>query len=121
MTQPSVQACAALLWAATLATGAAAQGAPDDPNQPLPVPGQVLSDVQPLPAEDRDSHGALLLQDSLVRAQRKANAFSAAGERTGVPSVIGRKVSRVLEQAHGWGTVPREADAADPLQDPALR
>ena len=120
MTQPCVTRWAALLWTATLATGAAAQGAPDDPNQPLPVPGQVLSDVEPLPAEARDSHGAVVLQDSLVRAQRNANAFSKAGDRTGVPSVIGRKVSRVLERARGWGEV-RDAGVTEPLPDPALR
>ena len=124
---------AVLLLGATLCVGAVAQKAPDDPNQPLPVPGQVLSDVQPLPAEDRESQGAVLLHDSKVRAQRKLDAFTAAGERTGVPSVIGRNVSRVLDRARegdsreaevapAWTQEPEPTPPPMPApNDPALR
>lgn len=110
---------ALLLTGAALAAGAVAQTPPDEPNQPLPVPGQVLSDIEPLPAEDRASEGAVVIHGAPVRAQREAGAFTAAGEHTGVPSVIGRRVSRVLERARGWDE-PREAEVtpnspADPM------
>jgi hypothetical protein len=96
------------LLAFAMAGGAWAQSVPDN-EPPQPVPGQVLSDIQPLPAEDRESMGAVVLDDSRVRAQQ-TNAFNAAGERTGIPSAIGRNVSRLLERARSWNEI-READA----------
>lgn len=109
MKTPHARPWAALLLSAGLVTGAFAQTVPD--NQPShPVPGQVLSDAQPLPAEDRESAGAVVLDDSRVRAQRHRTAFDAAAERTGIPSAIGRSVSRLIEKARSWDDV-READA----------
>ena len=100
---------AALLLAAGLASGAFAQAVPDN-EPPQAVPGQVMSDVQPLPAENRESMGAVVLDDSRVRAQQHRSSFDAAADRTGIPSAIGRSVSRVLERARGWNEI-READA----------
>lgn len=55
-------------------------------------PGSVVSDVAPLPAEERASVGAVVLENSLVRAQRE-RAFQRSAARTGVAS-IGRGVLR---------------------------
>jgi hypothetical protein len=99
----------AALVIAGAAAGAIAQSAPADSDAPRPVPGQVVSDVQPMPAEDRDSTGAVVLHDSRVRAQQ-GNAFTAAGERTGVSSAVSRRVSRLLEQTRSWNDM-REAQA----------
>ncbi|CAA9428591.1 MAG: hypothetical protein AVDCRST_MAG51-2494 [uncultured Ramlibacter sp.] len=104
---------AAFLIGAGLAGAVAAQRVPVDSDSPPPVPGQVLSDVQPLPAEDRESQGAVVLHQSRVRAQQ-GNAFSAAGERTGISS-IGRNVTRILS---GQRT---EADMADAREAEATR
>lgn len=73
--------------------------APPDP------PGKVVSDAHPLPAEDRDSHGAIVLKDQPVRAQA-----AAGGERTGVTGVVGGRVTRLLDKAKTWDDV-REAEA----------
>lgn len=102
-------ACLALL--AGLAAGAQGQSVQPGETEsgpPQPVPGQVLSDVEPLPAESRDSSGAVVLHDSRVRAQR--DAFRAADQRTGISSAIRHNVSRVLEQVRSWDEV-READS----------
>ncbi|TFZ06754.1 hypothetical protein EZ313_09070 [Ramlibacter henchirensis] len=105
---------AVLLLAGAMAASANAQAVPDNA-PPEPEPGRVLSDAQPLPAEERDSSGAVLLENSRVRAQR-GNAFDASAERTGITSTIGRNVSRVIERARSWNDV-READASQLPQD----
>lgn len=71
----------ALLAAAVAAGGAFAQNlaAPTDPSP-------VVSDVGPPPAHERNSMGAIVLDDSLVRAQRDRD-FERASSRTGVVSV----------------------------------
>lgn len=99
-----------VLFLAGAMAGASAQSARDN-EPPQPVPGQVLSDAQPLPAEDRESMGAVVLDDSRVRAQQR-NDFKASAERTGIPSAIGRNVSRVMERSRSWSDV-READASE--------
>jgi hypothetical protein len=78
---------------------------PADSDAPPDPPGKVVSDAQPLPAEDRDSHGAIVLKDQPVKAQA-----AAAGESTGVTGVVGGRVSRLLERAKNWDDV-REAEA----------
>lgn len=105
-----------LATTAIAAHGQTAQPAEIENAPPQPVPGQVLSDVQPLPAEDRESSGAVVLHDSRVHAQR---AFQAAERRTGITSAIRHNVSRVLQEARGWGDL-REAGAgpADELPGP---
>jgi hypothetical protein len=57
----------------------------------------VVTDTAPPPAEDRDSTGAIVLQNSMVRAQR-GSAFERAAARDGVASV-GRRVLRATMQA----------------------
>lgn len=72
----------------------------------------VLTDVAPPPAEERDSPGAIVLENSPVRAQRKAFAESSA--RTGVASV-GRNVLRATARSRVQAELAsaRAAEAAD--------
>jgi hypothetical protein len=107
----SARPWAALLAGAGLAVAATAQMPPTDSGAPGATPGQVLSDARPLPAEDRESTGAVLLRDQPVRAQQDLrHQLSASGERTGIPSAIGRSVSRLLERSRSGGDV-QEAEA----------
>lgn len=99
----------AALISALLAAGALAQSAEDREGPPPSPPGTVLSDAEPLPAEDRDSHGAIVLRQSPVRAQR-AGALEEAG--AGVRA-IGRNVTQVLG---GAPSAPPVADAQPELQ-----
>ncbi len=64
----------------------------------------VMTDVAPLPAEERSSTGAIVLEDSLVRAQRE-NAFQRSAAQTGV-TTVGRGVLRATLKAQA------EADLA---------
>lgn len=100
---------AVLLLAVAAATGAGAQtNAPADPDAPPRAqPGRVLSDVQPLPAEDRESHGAVVLEQSPVRAQKD----TVRTERAGTPAAVGRNAARVVERARDWSDV-RDAGAS---------
>lgn len=82
--------------AAALASGvvlAQSETEMDTPAQPEPA---VLTDVAPLPAEDRDSVGAVVLGNSMVRAQRQA-----LGGRYTATSVssIGRGTARAARNA----------------------
>jgi hypothetical protein len=84
----------AVLAAALGAGGVMAQTAP----APAPTdPAPVVSDVGPPPAHDRNSIGAIVLDDSLVRAQRDRD-FERTSARTGVASV-GRGVMREAMKA----------------------
>ena len=56
-----------------------------------------MTDVGPAPAEERASPGAIVLENSLVRAQRES-AFERLASRTGVASV-GRGVLRATARA----------------------
>ncbi|MBA2960581.1 MULTISPECIES: hypothetical protein [Ramlibacter] len=110
---------ALLVLGGALAGPAMAQLAPgtDTDTRPHPVPGQVLSDAEMLPAESRDSTGAVLLHQSPVRAQQQQrNAYSDSAARTGVNTTIGRNVQRIVDRARGWDE-PAEADVAPPLRD----
>lgn len=83
----------ALLAAMLGAGGVLAQTSPSpSPTSPDPV----VSDVGPPPAEERSSVGAVVLENSLVRAQRE-QAFQRSAARTGVAS-IGRGVLRATRQ-----------------------
>jgi hypothetical protein len=64
----------------------------------------VVTDVGPAPAQERESSGAIILENSMVRAQRE-HAYERAAARTGVESV-GRAVLRATMEAQ------READLA---------
>ena len=113
MKVPPARSWAVLLFAGAMA-GAFAQSVRDNETQ-QPVPSQVLSDAQPLPAEERDSMGAVVLDQSRVRAQQRAG-FKASADRTGIPSAIGHNVSRVMERARSWSDL-READASQVPSD----
>jgi hypothetical protein len=102
----------AIALAAGAAVAAVAQvRLPDADARPDP-PGKVVSDARPLPAEERDSHGAIKLHDQPVRAQAQAKAAAAAGERTGVTGVVGGRIQQIVERSRSWDAV-READADD--------
>jgi hypothetical protein len=86
--------CAAAAVAALGAGGVLAQTTPPTPQA---GPSPVVTDVGPAPAEDRSSAGAVVLENSLVRAQRQ-NAFERSASRTGVASV-GSGVMRATMRA----------------------
>lgn len=71
----------------------------------------IVTDVGPAPAEERSSTGAVVLENSLVRAQRD-NAFQRASSQTGVTS-LGRGVLRATAQAKAQADLAqaREAEA----------
>jgi hypothetical protein len=72
----------------------------------------VVTDLAPPPAEERSSPGALVLDNSLVRAQRD-QAFELSAARNGVAS-IGRGTVRAAMRAQ------TEADLAQARQNNAL-
>ncbi|MDF2462076.1 MAG: hypothetical protein K0Q43_311 [Ramlibacter sp.] len=102
----------AVLAAVLGAGGVMAQTAP----APAPVPADaapVVSDVGPAPAQERGSIGAIVLDDSLVRAQRDRD-FERTSARTGVASV-GRGVMRQTMKAKAQAELAeaRATEAAD--------
>lgn len=97
--------------AATLGAGCVfAQTAPTSTDA---GPGKTVTDVGPPPAEDRSSAGAIVLENSLVRAQRQ-DAFEKSSTRTGVASV-GRGVLRATMNAKA------QADVAQAREDDAVK
>jgi hypothetical protein len=105
----------AALAAALGAGSVLAQAKPADGGTPPAAtdigPAPVVSDVGPAPAQERSSLGAIVLENSLVRAQRQ-NAFERASSRTGVASVA-RGVLRATAKAK------READLAQARENEA--
>lgn len=99
------------LFAATLGAGVAfAQNSP----APAPTdPSPVVSDVGPPPAQERNSMGAIVLDESLVRAQRDRD-FEQTSSRNGVAS-IGRGAIRETMKAKAQAELAqaREAEAAE--------
>jgi hypothetical protein len=92
--------------------GAFAQTRPAPTDSGNGVAPPVVSDIGPAPAQERESMGAIVLHDSMVRAQRE-NVFERAASRTGVASV-GRGVLRATMKAQ------READLAQSREDEAV-
>lgn len=80
-----------VLQAAALAAALGAGGVMAQANAP------VMTDVAPLPAEDRASPGAIVLEKSLVKAQRD-NAFQRSSAQTGI-GTINRGVLRTTSKA----------------------
>ena len=109
MKYPNATLAASL--AVVLVTGSAlAQSVPAQPPGPGKSPA-VMTDVGPRPAEERDSVGAVVLDKSLVRAQRD-NGFARAAAHTGV-ATIGRGVLRATMKAQQQGeTAQAREDAA---------
>lgn len=98
-------------FAAALGAGVVmAQTAPAPaPTDPVPV----VSDVGPAPAHERSSMGAIVLDESLVRAQRDRD-FERTSARTGVGSV-GRGVMRQTMKAQAQAELAdaRATEAAE--------
>jgi hypothetical protein len=71
------------------------------------------TDVSPTPAEERSSTGAIVLENSLVRAQRD-KAFQRSASQTGVTSV-GRGVLRATSKSQAEADLAktRESEAVD--------
>jgi len=101
--------CGIALTAALGAGSVLAQTRPAATDGGLSPP--VVTDVGPAPAQERNSLGAIVLGNSLVRAQRQ-NAFERASSRTGVASV-GRGVLRATMKAQ------REAELAQAREQEA--
>ena len=102
-----VAVCAATLGAGCVLAQTSAPVVTDFARTAPPV----VSDVAPLPAEDRDSTGAIVLQNSMVRAQRD-RAFERASSRNGVASV-GRRVLRATMNAQPQGELA-QSQAPEP-------
>jgi hypothetical protein len=98
----------------TLGTGGAfAQATPAEPAPATPGKADsVVTDVGPAPAEDRNSTGAIVLENSPVRAQRE-KGFARASAHTGVASV-GRGVLRATMKAQ------KQAETAQAREDDAV-
>lgn len=86
----------AALVVATLGAGSVLAQTVPSPSPVPTAPAPVVSDVGPRPAEDRSSVGAVILENSMVRAQRE-HAFEQSARRTGV-ATIGRGVLRATQQ-----------------------
>lgn len=86
----------AALVVATLGAGSVLAQTVPSPSPVATSARPVVSDVGPRPAEDRSSVGAVVLENSMVRAQRE-HAFEQAASRTGV-ATIGRGVLRATRQ-----------------------
>jgi len=85
-------------------------------NSPAPAPADpapIVSDVGPAPAQERNSMGAIVLDESLVRAQRDRD-FERTSSRTGVASV-GRGAIRETMKSKAQAELARarEAEAAE--------
>jgi hypothetical protein len=102
----------AALAAALGMCGAFAQTRPAPTDSGKGVAPPVVTDVGPAPAQERESLGAIVLHDSMVRAQRQS-LFERAASRTGVASV-GRGVLRATMKAQ------READMAQAREEEAV-
>lgn len=87
---------AALLAAATLGAGSVLAQSVPSPSPTATSASSVVSDVGPRPAEDRSSVGAVVLEHSMVRAQRD-QAFQRSAARTGV-ATIGNGVLRATRR-----------------------
>jgi hypothetical protein len=67
----------------------------------------VMNDTLPLPAENRESLGAVVLQDSMVRAQREA--FAARRTSLSVANV-GRRVDRAQRKTQTKQELQQQRD-----------
>jgi hypothetical protein len=91
------------LWAATgWAQANRAEGEP-----PPQDPTQILSDVQPLPAEDRDSTG-VLMDPSRMGAHDDTLATRPSGNA--VKPIVGPDISRLMDSTRSWDDV-RDAES----------
>ena len=100
----SIARSAAVLLAVALGSGAAlAQSSP-----------RVVTDAAPLPAEDRSSMGAVVLEDSPVLAQARMMQ-TLAGNRPDT-STMGAPAERVIEKARREEERKLRRDKVQPLR-----
>jgi hypothetical protein len=112
MKYPNITPLVAL--AAVLAAGpAAAQSSSASPPTSVGAPA-VVTDVGPPPAHERDSMGAIVLEDSPVRAQRDRD-FEQGAVTKPRASAVGRKVLRSTTKAKARADLreAREAEAVE--------
>lgn len=95
------------LLAALLGAGGAVAQTGTPPVAPSAAP--VTTDAGPPPAEERGSAGAIVLQNSLVRAQRD-NAFGQAAGHTGV-ATVGRGTTRLMNNVQLSSDLARAREA----------
>jgi hypothetical protein len=96
-----------LLLAGLSAATAWAQTARSDTDAAPRDPTQILSDVQPLPAQDRDSTGVLM--DASRMGVHQDTAATQPPDNA-VKPVIGRNVSRLVDGTRNWDDV-RDAES----------
>jgi hypothetical protein len=99
----------ALLLGGVLAAVAQAQTARSDAEAGPHDPTQVLSDVEPLPAQDRDSTG-VLLDASRMRAHQDTTARQLPDNA--VKPIADRDISRLVDRTRSWDDV-RDAQSTD--------
>jgi len=100
----------AAVLGALLATSALAQTAPSRTAPPTPdVAAPVVSDAAPLPAEDRSSHGAIVLDHAPVLAQQQRNPTSVMGAAP-APSNVAKPAGKALKRSELRKA--RDSDAA---------
>jgi hypothetical protein len=101
---------AAACAAALAGSNALAQTQPS-PEEGGAIAPAVVTDAGPAPAQERDSMGAIVLENSMVLAQRRV-AFEQASARTGVASV-GRAVLRATRRAQARAELAQAREDAE--------
>ena len=112
MKYPSIMPLVAL--AALLAAGPVAAQSSSSPPTSVGAPA-VVTDVGPPPAHERDSLGAIVLEDSPVRAQRDRDFEPGAATKKARASKVGREVLRSTTKAKARADLQeaREAEAVE--------
>jgi membrane protein involved in colicin uptake len=90
---------AGLVAASLAATGAFAQTRP-----------AMMTDIEPLPAEERDSVGAVVLETSMVRAQREAFGTRPTAQRV---NAVGRSADRAARAARTKEDLAQQREEAE--------
>jgi hypothetical protein len=103
---------AGVMAAATaLSMGALAQASAESNSTGKPTPA-IMTDTEPLPAEERDSVGAVVLETSMVRAQREAFPARYSPQRV---NAVGRSADRAARAAQA------KEDLAQQREDAQIR
>src|SRR4051794_13290106 len=102
MSKFRIRPSSALLLGGVLAMGAGAQTARSDADAAPHDPTQVLSDVEPLPAQDRDSTG-VLLDPSRMRAHQDTTARQLPDNA--VKPIVDDDISRLVDRTRSWDDV----------------
>jgi len=70
----------------------------------------VMTDVNPLPAEERSSVGAIVLENSMVRAQREMLSVRSGPDRV---QAVGRDAIRATRTAHARDEIKQSREDAE--------